>query len=317
MKHNYLLLIFTIFPVVLFAQKPLRTTNPAKVRLITDDIPRFWMAFDSCNLDTADRVAILKRYIDNGTPGLKKLNELSINGAQNLAHSVKKYQLYYASVRANTYKVNTFEPQMRASMEKLKEIYPAVQFPDVYFLMGDLSSGGKSDTTGLLIGTEVMTADSNSNFDSVYPPFKIALLSHGIKALPVIVSHELIHYQQIYVDSSLNLLGAAIREGSADFIGELISGANTNPVAFKYGEEHQRELWLQFEKEMNGSDMSNWLYNRATIARPKDLGYYIGYKITQAYYKQSKNKNQAIYDILKIKDFHLFLAKSGYGNQFY
>ncbi|MHB8209428.1 DUF2268 domain-containing putative Zn-dependent protease [Mucilaginibacter sp.] len=316
MKHNYLLLIFIISPTVLFAQTPSCTTNPAQVRLITADIPRFWAAFDSCKRDTINRIAILQRYLDNGTFGLKKFNELSINGAQNLAHVVQKCQLYYQSVKANTYKVKTLEPQIRKSLFKLKQIYPEAHFPNVYFLIGNLNAGGKPDSIGLLIGTEVMAADSNSNFKNLPLPFTKELLSFGIKTIPFTVAHELIHYQQVYLNSDLTLLGSAIKEGSADFVGELISGGNCNPVPFNYGEQHQKELWPQFKKEMNGNDFSNWLYNQSTMDRPANLGYYIGYKISQAYYNQSKNKRQAVYDILNIKDFNSFLAKSGYGTQF-
>ncbi|WP_158990541.1 DUF2268 domain-containing putative Zn-dependent protease [Mucilaginibacter sp. L196] len=317
MKNHYLLFIFIFFSATLVAQTPLRTTNPALVKLVTDDIPRFWVAFDSCKQDTVDRTAILTHlYLDKGTPGLKNFNQISINGAQKMAHSLQKYQLYYQSIRANTFKVKTLEPQIRKSLFKLKQIYPEAQFPDIYFLIGNLNSGGKSDTTGLLIGTEIMAADSNSNFENMSLPFQKVLVSFGLRSIPLIVAHELIHYQQIYLNSDLNLLGSAIKEGSADFIGELISGENTNKIPFIYGEQHQKELWLQFKKEMNGSDISNWLYDKATVDRPKDLGYYMGYKITQAYYAKNKNKKQAIYDILHITDFNLFLVQSGYGDRF-
>jgi hypothetical protein len=317
MKHNYLLLIFTIFPAILFAQVPFSSTNPAEVRLVTDDIPRFWSAFDSCKIDTANRTAILnKLYFDKGTPGLKKFNELSINGAQNMGRVVKKYRLYYESIRENTYKVKTLDPEIRKSLFNLKNIYPEAHFPDVYFLIGDLNAGGKPDSIGLLIGTEIMAADVNSDFTNLPLPFTKELLSFGIKTIPFTVAHELIHYQQSYLKRDLTLLGSSIKEGSADFVGELISGGNCNPIPFNYGEQHEKVLWLQFKKEMDSTDFSNWLYNQSTVDRPANLGYYIGYKITQAYYNQTKDKRQAVYDILNIKDFDAFLIKSGYGSQF-
>jgi hypothetical protein len=46
------------------------------------------------------------------------------------------------------------------------------------------------------------------------------------------------------------LLAAAIQEGSADFIGELISGDALNKEVRAYGLQHEKELWAQFTKEM-------------------------------------------------------------------
>ena len=50
--------------------------------------------------------------------------------------------------------------------------------------------------------------------------------------------------------------------------------------------------------------------------RPADLGYYIGYKIAEAYYKNAADKKQAVKDILEIKDFNEFLKASKYEEKF-
>jgi hypothetical protein len=47
------------------------------------------------------------------------------------------------------------------------------------------------------------------------------------------------------------------------------------------------------------------------VHRPKDLGYWIGYKITGAYYNKASDGAQAIEDILTITDFDRFLEQSG------
>jgi uncharacterized protein YjaZ len=68
---------------------------------------------------------------------------------------------------------------------------------------------------------------------------------------------------------------------------------------------------------MNGSDISQWLYNGGSITasstRPADLGYYVGYRITQSYYARQADKRRALKDILQIGDFAKFLQASGYG----
>jgi hypothetical protein len=64
---------------------------------------------------------------------------------------------------------------------------------------------------------------------------------------------------------------------------------------------------------MNQSDWTGWLYYQKDKSRPKDLGYWMGYKVSQAYYNNASDKQQAVYDILNIQDFKKFLAQSGFG----
>src|SRR4051812_13657994 len=76
-------------------------------------------------------------------------------------------------------------------------------------------------------------------------------------------------------------------------------------------------LWDDFKNEMHGTDVSRWLYNQgtstATPTRPGDLGYFIGYRIVEAYYQKQSDKVAALRDIIEIRDADAFLAASGYG----
>ena len=131
-----------------------------------------------------------------------------------------------------------------------------------------------------------------------------------VSNIPYTVAHELIHYQQ--KTEGKTLLAAAIQEGSADFIGELISGDALNKEVRAYGLQHEKELWAQFTKEMHGTDTSHWLYEgKVTNGRPADLGYFIGYRIAEAYYNQSPNKKKAIAAVLN-EDADKLLNDSGY-----
>jgi hypothetical protein len=72
------------------------------------------------------------------------------------------------------------------------------------------------------------------------------------------------------------------------------------------------EIWHDFEVDMYKPDISKWVYNATTTKdRPADLGYYVGYLITQAYYRKAKDKRQAVYDILNIQDARAFYEASG------
>jgi hypothetical protein len=49
-----------------------------------------------------------------------------------------------------------------------------------------------------------------------------------------------------------------------------------------------------------------------TSRRPNDLGYCIGYKIPEQYFKKEADKRQYVNEILDIKDFTLFIKDSRY-----
>ena len=103
-----------------------------------------------------------------------------------------------------------------------------------------------------------------------------------------------------------------MQEGACDTIGELISGRNINEHLKVYGRTHDEEIWRDFEADMYKPDISKWIYNAFTAKdRPADLGYYVGYLITQAYYKNARDKRQAIHDILNIQDARKFYEASG------
>ena len=106
-------------------------------------------------------------------------------------------------------------------------------------------------------------------------------------------------------------------EGSADFIGEMIVGKIINDHLRAYADPHERELWLEFKQQMDGKDSSHWLYQGDKAKdRPADLGYYVGYKICESYYRQAADKAAAIKDILRIRDFKQFLRASQYESRF-
>ena len=67
---------------------------------------------------------------------------------------------------------------------------------------------------------------------------------------------------------------------------------------------------------MHGTDLTQWLYNQgsstATADRPGDLGYFIGYRIAEAYYSKQADKIAALRDIIEIRNADDFLTRSGY-----
>lgn len=131
----------------------------------------------------------------------------------------------------------------------------------------------------------------------------------GISGL---IAHELIHYQQKIAGKEM-LLKWCLLEGGADFMGELISGESINQFSYKYGEQNRDKLSQEFVTRLKNPDYQDWLYGTSKKDdRPNDLGYWMGYKITESYFNKQKDKQKAIEEILNIKDPMLFLKQSGF-----
>ncbi|WP_229211583.1 MULTISPECIES: hypothetical protein [unclassified Duganella] len=47
------------------------------------------------------------------------------------------------------------EPAVRAAMRKFNGLYNKATFPDVYFLIGNMNSGGMATPDGLMIAAEM------------------------------------------------------------------------------------------------------------------------------------------------------------------
>jgi hypothetical protein len=286
------------------------TKDPEAARLVTEDIPRFWQAFDArARLGTAKAMESL--YLEPGTPGLRDWTRLRLDDAATLAKTVDSAARYYESARASTLRIVEAEPRIRAAFRKLAEIYPDAVFPDVYFLIGRLTSGGTTSSSGLLIGAEMYGRTEDPVVGRMGDWLQAVL--RPVEDLPGIVAHELVHFEQ--GSPGRSLLARAVNEGSADFIGEMISGMNINAhvhawVRAEVGRE--RALWDEFRPEMLGSEDHGWFATDDEKKRPKDLGYFIGYKIAQTYYERAADRPAAIRDILRVRDPEEFLERSGY-----
>jgi hypothetical protein len=203
------------------------------------------------------------------------------------------------------------KPEIIEAMVKLKKIYPDAVFPPIYFVVGALSSGGTTSKNGLIIGAEMYGLTPDTPKEALTDWLKQVL--KPVEQIPHIVAHEVVHFQQKY--DGKNLLSASIKEGGADFIAELISGKHINQHVHEYANTKEGELWSEFEGRMLKKDFSGWLYS-SQEGRPNDLGYWMGYKITKAYYDKATNKKEALHDIMHIKDFEKFLDDSGYPDKF-
>ena len=266
--------------------------DPDSVAVVTTDVPRFWAAFDAAPALRSE--AFHDLYVRNATEGLGHFLRLRVGGAGDLAAAVAADSARYAAVRAGTLRMHEAAPAIRAALRRLEALYPEAAYPPVYVVVGRFTSAGTYTRRSVLIGAEL--------FDSPEDVVPVAV-------------HEIVHTLQRGAD--LSLLARSIREGSADFVTALALGRHPNERLHAYGDAHERALWDEFSQDMLGMDSSRWLYGGGDdTGRPSDLGYYVGYKIAEAYYERADDPARAVRDILLVEEYARFLDASGYADRF-
>jgi hypothetical protein len=290
-------------------------------RVFTSDIDHFWIAYDSAQT-TTDSVQqlhfIQTLYVDKGTPGLKAFMEVRDYSAPGWVSLLRKYPKFWQSIRANTLSVKSFASGIEASIGQFKQLYPALTNAKMYFTVGGLRSGGTTKDSMILIGTEIATGEPETDVSEFSTKWLAGVFQNQrLDNIVPLNIHEYVHTQQRAHDIN-ELLGYCLQEGSADFITELVmkKPRATNYIA--YGLAHEPDLKKEFAVDMfSGATLSRWLYNGGSAKDMADLGYFMGYAICGAYYRQAKSKQQAIRDIIELNyadtaATEKFLKRSGY-----
>lgn len=281
------LIIILILSNFCFAQKNF-SDSPLNAVFETSDTKIFWNAFDKINNSKENP---FKDYVEKGSAGVKGFTQFRIISADSLFTMVKRRKADYEATRQVLDGISTKEKRVRAIYSALKYWYSNSKFPAVYFVYGRFNSGGTVSDDGIIIGTEKL-----NNLD-------------GVTGL---IAHELIHYQQ-NLKGKESLLKQSLLEGGADFIGEFISGEPMNVSVYNYAEKNKEKLYKEFVSRLKQNDNNDWLYGTTKKDdRPNDLGYWIGYKIIEAYFNKQTDKHKAINDILNIQNPLLFLKESGF-----
>ena len=276
-------------------------------KIFTTDIDNFWNAYDSVQTikDTTKQAQFIQQlYLDKATDGLKDFMVTRRHSAQRHLNNILKNPKFWVSVRPHTLQIKSYTTDIEEVMLRFKKLYGSFKQPTVYFTIGCLNSGGTISDGKILIGSEIATADSSVDASELGPWLQGVFKSNN--SVVSAVAHEVGHTQQnldeAEADSTLHLLGWCIQEGVCDFIAELLLQKPIKSGYMTYGKANEKEVWKIFEKEMNGHNIKDWLYNSGKAPSGcADLGYFVGYIICKSYYENSKNKKHALKEIIELQ----------------
>ena len=298
-KNLILLVVFLIFSN---CQNQRKTSK----HIVTTDVTNFWEAYDKI-VSTQDSVLQYK-YLDSlffqkGTPGLKAIREVRDYTPQDYINAINNYPEFWTSVRENTLKANKFGSELENGIEKLRNIYPDLKPAKIYFTIGALRTNGVTLDSLVLIGSELAMSDKNTISselpEAIRKNRRIFFDSNPIDDLVLLNVHEYVHTQQ--KQPLNNLLSFVIREGVAEFVSVIAMGVPSSTPAVEYGKQNYK-VREKFEEEMFYMNNRNeWLWSDApNDFGVRDLGYYIGYQMSENFYNLSENKEKAIKKLIEL-----------------
>jgi hypothetical protein len=285
----------------------------AQVKVNTQDITNFWVAFDSVNTTTdqnKQKAFIQKLYLDPGSEGVKYVinfqNAKAIDWVKFIADTKDKL----VSIRPYTINAILQKPEIDAKLAYFKKIYPAFVDGQIFIIMGTGIFGGRPNGRNLIIGAEVIANEK--------PDWAVNM-----------ALHEYVHCQQKLTYT--NLLGQTIIEGMADFVAELADQkplAKTVPGGHNaFGLKNEKAVWEEYKKFIGSEQKGqafDWLYGSKgrTIngIQVKDLGYFMGYVFCKSYYDKAPDKTIALseminYDVSTNQSCKNFMIKAAYGTE--
>lgn len=269
--------------------------------IYTEDVARFYRVFDAAGgHPTADEIQL--GYLDGGTEGLQRFVQARKTTAARIVQAIAEQPELYAGARRCVATLPLARSRLALALAKLSTLYPAAKFPPVTIAIGRGRPVAIGDPKGgVQIGLEALCG--------------VKYYSRNLTDRFVfIIAHEYVHVQQsshVLDDPNPTVLEQSIVEGSADFIGEIISGGLGNPQFAIEARGRETSIENRFIHDQDKRDMSDWIDN-GTMEVSGDMGYWVGYRIVKSYYKHSSDKRRAIREILEMQDPKAFLAKSGW-----
>jgi hypothetical protein len=283
------------------------TQNHNQAMFVYDDVLLFIAAYEKLNAKS-DSLGILQtEYLDRGTPGLKMFIEKYDLTAERLVKAIQKHPEKYAGLEDIPELLREKIPLYREAFGKLKRCIPEAVYPPTYFLIEAYRGIGSGSIEGQLISVEKWT--------------------RPLEDKRTLLIHELVHFQQVLAvgydkyaklfGPEKNLLGLCIREGTAEFFADLVTGTITQDEAVTFTKKNEKKLWEWFRRQMHGRETGDWMWKKPEDPeQPYHVGYVMGYLIVESYYENAGEKTRAVQDIISVTDYPAFLQNSGYEEKF-
>lgn len=273
------------------------------VEIRTVDVERFYALYDATGA-TPSAEALQRDYLGRGTPGLEEFARLRGITGERIARKLAERPALYADARRCAARLPHVRERLHRVLLRLRELYPGARLPPATIAVGRGAPVGVGTATGVYVGVEALCAWTAPDPD--------------VDARFVrVIAHEYVHVQQpatAVEDPNDTVLEAALVEGAAELVTELISGS----VAYRHlaAAARGRELELEtaFLRDVDRRAVgSEWVYDGAgTPERPGDIGYWIGYRIAKSYYARAADKRAALREIIEMQDAKAFFAASGW-----
>jgi hypothetical protein len=270
-------------------------------QLDTSDVDLFYRLYDvTGGRPSADQIQT--QYIDRGSPGLRTFLQARRTTATRIADAIAAQPTLYQKARTCAAVLPRVKRRVDAALAKLVSLYPQARLPTVTLAVGrgrPVAIGSPVD--GVQVGLEALCAA-----EFLEPDVEDRFVG--------ILVHEYVHAQQeaSLVDKEKpTVLEAALIEGGAEFVTELLVGRPAYGYFGPLTKGHEGELEAAFAKDVDKTDLSAWFYN-STYEKPGDLGYWVGYRIAKAHYAAAEDKRMALRRLLTVSDARAFLAASGW-----
>lgn len=277
---------------------------PQGPQIHTEDVARFYALYDATDGKPGVE-RIQAEYLAKGTPSLGEFARLRRVTAQSIADRMASDPAIYAKAKECLAVLPAVHDRLTRAFARLAELYPAARFPPVAIVVGRGRPVGMTYPGGVTIGLEALCSA-----DFMNPDVEDRFVN--------VIAHEYAHIQQTAPtdfekdDPNATVLRVSLAEGVAELVAELISGDVGNPGLARWTRGNEARIENEFVRDMDGTDLSRWLFDYRGPDEPYDLGYWVGYRIAKAYYLGSTDKQAALREIIELDDPKAFLAKSGW-----
>ena len=283
-----------------------RAAVPKGPQILTSDVERFYRVYEAHG-GHPDAATLERDYLAPGSAGLHEFMQLRRVSGDSIEKAIAARPEAYENARACLAVLPNVKRRLTADFARLARAYPEAKFPPVTLVVGRTRPVGITNPSGVTIGLEALCA---AGFMNPNPEDRFVR----------VVMHEYGHIQQQGPLSTVDVgqpnatvLTMSLMEGAAELFAELFAGDVSNTAQRAVVKGRQGEIERAFVRDEDKTDLSDWMYNsKGTAAEPGDLGYWVGYRITKAYYDRAPDKHQALTDILHMTDAKAFLAQSGW-----